>query len=75
MLQPIRLILQEQLFLGGNTPDYQDFIAASPLLMARFISPLQFFESTDPLFIWLERVLDLYGGLARNAPTIYSKDI
>ena len=75
VLQPIRLILQEQPFLGGNTPDYQDFIAASPLLMTRFVSSLQFFEPTDPIFIWLEKILDLYGGLARNSPTIYSKEI
>jgi glutathione S-transferase len=34
---------------------------------ARVMSPLRLLEPDDPVFAWRERVLDLFGGYAREA--------
>jgi glutathione S-transferase len=35
---------------------------------ARVVSPIRLLEPDDPVYAWRERMLDLYEGLARNAP-------
>jgi glutathione S-transferase len=64
-LNPARITLRAQPWLGGETPSYADCI-----LWARSISRCDLLTQDDPVFAWRERMLDLFGGLARNAPTI-----
>jgi glutathione S-transferase len=67
-LQPIRLMLREQPFFGGQTPDYADHIVFGSFMWARSCSPLPLLEAGDPLHGWRDRLLDLHGGMARRAP-------
>jgi glutathione S-transferase len=67
-LAPLRAELLEQPYLGGELPDFRDYMAFSPLLFARLVSPLQLIDGSDPLHAWHESMLDAFGGLARRAP-------
>lgn len=67
-LNPLRTVLADQPFLSGAEPLYPDYIVTAALLWARTMSPLKFLGDGDPLAPWLERMLDLYDGLARKQP-------
>ena len=67
-LAPLRLVLREQPFLGGARPDYGDYAVFGSLQWARCVSALGLFEAGDPILGWRERMLDLFGGLARDVP-------
>jgi glutathione S-transferase len=66
-LLPIRLVLRRQAWLGGAAPSYADHIVAGTLMWPRCASGFELLESNDPVAQWLDRVLDLYGGLGRSA--------
>jgi glutathione S-transferase len=68
-LQPIRLMLREQPFFGGQAPDYADLIVFGSFMWARSCSPLRLLEPDDAVHAWRERLLDLHGGMARRAPS------
>jgi hypothetical protein len=68
-LHPARMILRERLFLHGDTQAYADCILFGGFQRARCISPFPILLADDPLSAWRERMLDLFGGLARNVPT------
>jgi glutathione S-transferase len=68
LLQPLRMVLRGQPFLGGEAPDYGDHAAFGTLMWPRSVSPLPLLEAGDPVHGWRERMLDLHGGLARAAP-------
>ena len=65
-LQPVRATLQAQAFLGGDTPLYPDYIVFGAFQWARCISPFKLLEPDDPIARWRDRMLDLFGGLARK---------
>jgi len=67
-LEPMRLVLNETPYLGGELPTYSDYVALSPFIWARTVSPLALVEPGDPVHAWFQRVLDLYDGLARSNP-------
>ena len=67
-LQPLRALLAGQMFIGGDTPDYADFIVFGSFMWARSVSPLKLLAKDDPIFAWRERLLDLHTPPARNAP-------
>jgi glutathione S-transferase len=67
-LLPLRHALRGQDFLGGAAPDYADFIVFGSFMWARSTSPLRVIETDDALHAWRERMLDLFGGMARRAP-------
>jgi glutathione S-transferase len=67
-LQPLRAITAAQPFLGGEEPDYGDYIVFGSFMWARTTSPLRLLEADDAVYAWRERMLDLYGGLARRVP-------
>ncbi|PWS36311.1 glutathione S-transferase [Falsiroseomonas bella] len=67
-LQPMRLMLREQPFFGGQAPDYADHIVFGSFMWARSCSPLRLLELDDVVHAWRERLLDLHGGMARRAP-------
>jgi glutathione S-transferase len=67
-LQPMRQTLKAQTYLGGEAPHYADYAVFGPLQWARCISPYQILEQDDRIWEWRERLLDLFGGLARSVP-------
>lgn len=67
VLAPLRPALASKPFLGGTDPTYADYAVFGAFQWARATSPFKLLEPTDPAFAWRERMLDLYGGLARNS--------
>jgi glutathione S-transferase len=54
-LLPIRLILQEQPFIGGEEPNYADFIGFAALISAGSVSRSTLLEEDDPMLPWSQR--------------------
>jgi glutathione S-transferase len=69
-LQPLRTILRTQPWIGGESPDYGDYILAGTLQWARCTSRFELLESNDAASAWFARVLDLFDGLGRRAVTV-----
>jgi glutathione S-transferase len=67
-LDPMRLTLRTQPFLGGTAPNYADYIVFGGFQWARAISPFRLLKDEDPIFGWRERLLDAFDGLARSSP-------
>ncbi|MGA7803018.1 glutathione S-transferase family protein [Bradyrhizobium sp.] len=67
-LDPMRLTLKTQAFLGGAAPNYADYIVFGGFQWARVVSPFRLLEDADPIYAWRERVLDAFDGLARRSP-------
>lgn len=67
-MQPLRAVLMQQPYVAGDAPDYTDYIMFGGFMWARVVSPLQILEADDPVHAWMERMLDLFGGLARKVP-------
>ncbi len=68
LLAPLRAVLKNQPFLGGASPLQADYIVFGGFQWARAISAFELLEKDDVIYSWRERILDLYGGLARKAP-------
>jgi glutathione S-transferase len=66
-LTPLRTTLQAQPYLGGEVPDYADYIAFGGFQWARIISPIQLLAADDPIAAWRKRLLDAFDGLAGKA--------
>ena len=68
-LAPVRFALSRQKWLGGDSPDYADYIVAGTLQWPRVSSPRRVVE--DPAVEeWFERMLDLFDGMGRKAPAL-----
>lgn len=67
-LDPFRLMLRAQPFLGGQAPNYGDHIVCGSFQWARAVSPFKLLKEDDPIYAWRERMLDAYDGLARKSP-------
>jgi glutathione S-transferase len=67
-LDPMRLTLKTQSFIGGASPNYADYIVFGGFQWARVVSPFKLLTEDDPVHAWRERLLDAFGGLARNSP-------
>jgi glutathione S-transferase len=68
LLHPLRVTLGQQPWLGGAAPGYADHIVFGAFQWARVCSAFELLEEGDPVAAWRDRVLDLYGGLARATP-------
>ena len=66
-LEPLRVTLATQRFIGGDTPLYVDYIVFGSLMWARSIGRTRLLESSDPVEAWRGRLLDEFGGFARSA--------
>jgi glutathione S-transferase len=69
LLDPVRSSLRSQPFLSGTHVAYADYVLFSLFQWARIVSSFPLLESSDPMTGWQERMLDLYGGLARREPS------
>ena len=67
-LDPMRLTLKTQAFLGGDAPNYADHIVFGGFQWARAISPFQLLAPEDAVYAWRERMLDAFDGMPRSAP-------
>ena len=67
-LDIMRLTLKTQAFLGGNAPNYADYIVFGGFQWARVVSPFKLLEADDPVYAWREKLLDAFGGMARRTP-------
>jgi glutathione S-transferase len=70
-LDPARASLKRQSFLGDQTPCYADYILFSMFQWARIVSPVAMLEKDDALTAWVDRMLALHDGYARNTPAFY----
>ena len=60
-------MLVERPFFSGRGPGFPDYILFGAFQWARAVSPIRLLEPDDPVYAWRERVMDLFGGYARNA--------
>ncbi len=68
-LMPMRLTLRAQPFLGGDTPHYADYAVFGAFQWARCVSDYPLLTADDTVLVqWADRLLDAFGGLARQAP-------
>lgn len=67
-LLPLRHTLNKQPFLSGDQHAYADYVVFGMFMWARCTSPLPLLAEDDPVYAWRERLLDAFGGLARQAP-------
>lgn len=65
-LEPLRRVVAEQPFLGGEAPLYADYLAMASFIWAKKMSPFALLETGDPVHGWVHRCLDLYDGLLRQ---------
>jgi glutathione S-transferase len=63
---PLRAHLSGFPYLGGSGPNYADYIALGALLWVGSVSTLPMLAHDDTLRAWIDRGLDLYGGLGRD---------
>jgi glutathione S-transferase len=68
-LEPMQALLKRQAYVCGELPAYGDYALFSLFQWARVMSPRELLAPEDPLSAWRERVLDLFGGFARNVTT------
>lgn len=66
-LRPLRNTLANQPWLGGETPNYADYIGLSTFLWAASVNSLPPLEADDSLHDWRTRGFDLFDGMARKA--------
>ena len=69
VLAPLEAALKRQPFVCGTAPAYADYILFSVLQWARIMSPRVIFDTSEALYGWRERILDLYDAFARNVQT------
>jgi glutathione S-transferase len=68
LLDPARQLVRSQNFLSGSSPAYPDYILFSLFQWSRIVSSFELLDSSDVLWNWRERMLDLHGGIARKEP-------
>jgi glutathione S-transferase len=67
-LDPLRLTMKSQPFIGGQQPNYADYIVFGGFQWARVVSPFKLLDEDDPVYAWRERLLDAFDGMARKSP-------
>jgi len=67
-LEPMQAAIKRQPCLSGGRPAYADYVLFSAFQWARVMSPQAVLGPEDPLCAWREKMLDLFGGFARDVP-------
>jgi len=65
-MEPIRRIIAEQSFIGGERPTYADFTLFGTLQWARCTSTFAILDPNDPIRHWFERLLEDYDGVGKS---------
>ena len=66
-LGPLNRTFKDQPFIGGDQPNYGDYIVFGAFMWARSVSPASLLEPNDPTAAWRARMLDRFA-VARNSP-------
>ncbi|GAN46977.1 MULTISPECIES: glutathione S-transferase family protein [Methylobacterium] len=66
-LEPLRATIRSQPFLGGERPNFADYIVFAAFQWARCSSPRGLLAADDPVAAWRDRSLALFDGLAARA--------
>ena len=66
-LELLRITITAQPFLGGDEPDYGDYIVFSGFMWARSVSPFKVLQDEDPVALWRRRMLERFD-VVRNSP-------
>lgn len=66
-LDPLRLTLKSQPFVGGAAPNYADYIMFGGFQWARATSAFALLKPEDPVYAWREKMLDAFDGMARKS--------
>ncbi len=66
-LELLRITITAQPFLGGDEPDYGDYIVFSGFMWARSVSPFKLLQNDDPVALWRRSLLERFD-VARNSP-------
>jgi len=67
-LDPLRRTVERQDFVCGAAPAYADYVVFGAFQWARSISDFELLAADDAVYAWRGRMLDLFGGLARQSP-------
>ncbi len=70
VLTPVEQTLGEFSFLGGDAPNFADYIVFGSLQWTNVLCPVSFLASGSSVERWFETILDMFDGYARNAPTL-----
>lgn len=65
-LEPLRIMLARQPFIGGTGPLFADYIVFGALQWLRVTATLWPLKPEDPVSQWFERCLDLFEGTGRS---------
>lgn len=65
-LEPLRSLLKETKWLGGDQPNYADYCVLSQFLWCASVAKVPPLHDDDPLKDYIDRGFDLYGGLGRH---------
>jgi glutathione S-transferase len=65
-LEPLRGTLREHPWFGGESPNYVDYRLLASFLWLASVADTPPLVEDDPLRDWIERGMDLYGGLGRH---------
>ncbi|WP_321393693.1 glutathione S-transferase family protein [Emcibacter sp.] len=65
-LEPLRVLLQDTPWLGGETPNYTDYCILAVFLWTASVAKVPPLHDDDPLKDYIDRGFDLYGGLGRH---------
>ncbi len=66
-LIPLEMTLSGQNFLGGDAPNYLDYAVFGFFQWARLTSNIELYKADSAIAAYVDRMLDLYDGYARNA--------
>jgi glutathione S-transferase len=69
-MAPAEAALGDTVFFGGGQPNYCDYALFGSLQWANTISGTTFLPDGTAAAKWFARMLDLYDGFARKAPTV-----
>lgn len=69
-LAPLRGQLEDGDFIDGEAPAAADYLVFGSFMWVRVVSTADLVSNADPVYGWLERMLDLHDGMGRNAVRI-----
>ncbi len=72
VLAPTERHLSDQSFLGGGSPNYADYALLGSLKWLHSLTGDPPLASDSAMQMWFDRMLDLFDGYARRAPTAQS---
>jgi glutathione S-transferase len=66
LLEPLRQLLKDTPWLGGEAPNYTDYCILAVFLWTASVAKIPPLHANDPLKDYIDRGFDLYGGLGRH---------